>query len=455
MPGLTDQGLEIATIADLREDINAKWRTAFGQSMDVSDRSPDGQFIGCFVEAPALAWEVLEAILSSQDPDKAAGIFLDFVCALSGTVRPQGTLSTVLLTATGTPTTTITRESLVATLSTGQQFKTDPTQDVAIVALDPWVASTAYATDDRVTNASKAYVCTTGGTSAGSGGPVGTDRTVLITDGSAIWRFLGNGTGAVDIAAQATVVGATIAVALDIAEIVNHIGGWDGVVNLLDATVGSERMGDPALRVLRNDELARPGTSPKDAVRTALLDVDRDTEDPVTAATVFVNDTDFVDVDGLGPHSIEPMVRGGSDQAIWDALLANVAAGIRTQGTEIGTALDAEGVAQTMAFSRVTEIDVWIEVTLEKDPALYPADGDDQVKAAIVAWGNALADGYDIVSAAVLAQVFKVTGVTNCDLPFIGIAVSPVTTTTITITKRQRADLDTSRITVTTSDFVP
>jgi hypothetical protein len=455
VPGLTDQGLEIATIEDIRSGINAKWRAAFGQSMDVSDRSPDGQVIGIFSEPMALAWEVLDAIVSSQDPDKAAGIFLDFVCALTGTKRPSGTLSTVLLTATGTPTTTITRGSLVAAASTGQQFRTDPTQDVAIVALGAWVGSTSYATGDKKTNANNAYICTTGGTSAGSGGPIGTDRTVLITDGSAIWRFLGPGTGAVNVAAQATTVGAIIAIALDINQIVTHIGGWDGVVNLLDVTVGSDRMLDPKLRILRNDELARPGTSPQDAIRTALLDVDQSTSDPVTACTVFVNNTDFTDSDGLGPHSIEPMVRGGSDQAIWDALLANVAAGIRTHGTHIGTSIDSEGVAQTMAFSRVTEILIYVAVTLKKNPGTYPADGDAQVKAAIAAYGNALDDGADIVSAAVLAQAFKVAGVTDCNLPFIGIAPTPVTTTTITITKRQRGVWDTTRISITTSDFTP
>lgn len=54
-----------------------------------------------------------------------------------------------------------------------------------------WAASTAYLLNQHVINdSSKVYKCTTAGTSAGSGGPTGTAGSG-ITDGSAVWGYVG------------------------------------------------------------------------------------------------------------------------------------------------------------------------------------------------------------------------------------------------------------------------
>ena len=51
-----------------------------------------------------------------------------------------------------------------------------------------WAASTVYAAGQRVTNNGNVYLCTTGGTSAGSGGPSGGGAT--IADNTAVWQYL-------------------------------------------------------------------------------------------------------------------------------------------------------------------------------------------------------------------------------------------------------------------------
>jgi hypothetical protein len=70
-----------------------------------------------------------------------------------------------------------------------------------------WLASTAYAVGDRVSNGANTYVATTAGTSAASGGPTGTGTG--ITDGTAVWSFEGINeavvTGANQIIAAANV----------------------------------------------------------------------------------------------------------------------------------------------------------------------------------------------------------------------------------------------------------
>lgn len=56
-----------------------------------------------------------------------------------------------------------------------------------------WTATTAYAAGAVVTNSTspvRLYVCTTGGTSAGAGGPIGTGTG--ITDNTAVWSYVGD-----------------------------------------------------------------------------------------------------------------------------------------------------------------------------------------------------------------------------------------------------------------------
>ena len=60
---------------------------------------------------------------------------------------------------------------------------------VAQLTGSAWQSSTAYTAGQRVTNdTGKLYECTTGGTSAGSGGPTGTGA--AITDGSCVWDYV-------------------------------------------------------------------------------------------------------------------------------------------------------------------------------------------------------------------------------------------------------------------------
>jgi len=51
-----------------------------------------------------------------------------------------------------------------------------------------WQAATVYTADDLVYNGANVYICTTGGTSAGSGGPTGTGAG--ITDGTVEWNYV-------------------------------------------------------------------------------------------------------------------------------------------------------------------------------------------------------------------------------------------------------------------------
>lgn len=450
--GLTTDGLLVKTLNVIREELATRIRDNIGASMKVDDRSIIGQISGIVSEMAALVWELAEAVYNSQDPDKATGAALDALCLLTGTFRPQATYSTVTLTLTGTPTVVVPEGSIAKTDSTEVPFET--TEEVTLVAADAWVTATGYAVDDRVTNAGNVYQCVTAGTS--SAGPSGTGTE--ITDGTAEWLYLGEGTGVVDVVARATETGPIEAVAYDITVIDSQVAGWDSVINLSDVSIGNDEATDEELRLLREAELASPGNTPIDALRGDLLNVE-----DVVAVTIFVNNTDTTDADGIPPHAIEALVQptetledeDAFDQSIWDALLANVAAGIKTHGDIEGTATDEQGTAHVMKYSRPTAVPIYIILDVIIDEDEYPLDGDDLIKTAITDWGDAQASGKDAVASAITAQAFSVDGVLDVTSVKLGTAPGPTLSATIPISLREIATYDTVRITVNATTGTP
>jgi uncharacterized phage protein gp47/JayE len=446
MAGLTLTGFVPKSLEEVRSELDEAVRQSFGESIDLSDSSVFGRLNGIIGERFALLWQLLESIYASQDPDKATGAALRAIAALTGTIFEPARSSTTTLTATGDPTTVVDEGSLVATESTGVVFRV--VEDATLIPVPAWTSSTAFDLGERVTNSAKCYECVTAGTSAGSGGPSTEEDDIL--DGTAHWRYLGDGTAAADAEAESSDKGPIVAASGDLTVIQTPIAGWLSVINLLDAELGALDETDEALRVRREAELADIGGTNLDAVRASLLKIDG-----VTAVTVFMNTTDATDSDGVPPHSVEALVQGGDDQAIFDRLLASVAAGIRCHGTTSGTARDSQGTEQPVAFSRPQEIPIYVGVTLLKDADLYPLDGDQQVEDAIVAYGRLQSTGRNVVSSALSAQCFGVLGVLDVVSLFIGVAPAPASETTIAISTRQLAVYDTSRITVSSSDSVP
>jgi uncharacterized phage protein gp47/JayE len=351
--GLLTTGFVPKPLETIRAEINQAFWDTFGNSLDLSDGTPLGKLIGIIAERLATQWEIAEAVNASQDPDTATGARLDSICALTGTIRKAAKSSTATLTLTGTDATSILAGNQASNQVSGERFNT--LADAVLVALTAWAPTTAYVIGDRVSNGGNSYQCTVAGTSAGSGGP--TTEDVAIVDNTVTWTFLGNGTAAVDVNAESANTGPIVGAARDINTIETPVSGWDSVINVLDATLGSDLETDEDLRARRETELTSGGST-VDAVRAALLAVT-----DATSVTNFWNHTDTTDADGVPPHSVEALIQGGADQDIFDALLASVAGGIGTHGSTSGTATDSEGTDHTMKFSRPTEINIYVDMS--------------------------------------------------------------------------------------------
>jgi uncharacterized phage protein gp47/JayE len=447
--GVTEQGFVLKRLEDIRAEVEEELRGLFGPSIDLSPESVEGQFSLVTNEREAVLWELLELLAGVIDPSKLSGSMLEALCALTLTFRRPPSFSVVNVILTGTPSAVIVGGSSLINTQTGStQFQI--VGDAEIVATVGWAPSTAYDEGDIVTTAGQIYRAKSAVADT-IGEPTHTTRegATFHPQPSHYWLWLGEGTGHVETLARAVEAGPVFAAAHALEVIDTPASGWGGVVNLLDVTPGRVQQSDEDLRLTREAELAALGGSPVDALRGRLLKLPG-----VIAATVFFNNTDTTDSDGIPPHSIEAMVRGGDDDAIRALLWATVSAGILTHGTETGIVVDSQGREQTIRFSRPEALEIYVDVSLVKDPLTYPLDGDEQVKAAIVAYGERQQAGKDAVASRIAAAAFDVDGVLDVTVA-IDTAPSPSSSATIPVSLRQLAVYDTGRINVTTNPGVP
>lgn len=389
--GVTATGFVLYDLDTIQADLQVDFQGGFGANLELDPREPAGQLIGILADRFASLWELAEDVYLSNSPDDAIGVGLDTLSAITGAKRTQAFPSLVTVTATGAPGTLVSAARVFKTSDSGSQFQT--------------IA----------------------------------DATV-------------GGGGTVSIPCESVNDGPVIALAGTLNVIVTPVAGLTSVTNPLDAVVGALDETDPALRITREEELQGDGGGTVGSVRAALLLL---SDQGVTAVNVFENDTNVTDGGGLPPWSIECLVTGGTDALVEQTILDHKGGGISTHGTTSGTVLDEDGNPHTIAFSRPTVIPIYVAAALLVDVTKYPLDGDAQVKAAMVGWGDLnLKSGRDVVAAALSAQAFTIPGVLDCVVD-ISLAPSPTLPTTIAISLRQQADLDTSRTTVASTPSTP
>ncbi len=395
-PLLDANGLTIRTQPELQTLLEDAVQEAF-PDVDLVE-GPEQQLIGVLSEELAIAWETIQAVLAAGTT-LAQGVSLDQVTALTGTIRAPATRSQI--------------KAADASLDAGITL---PLGSLAAVDGNP---DAQFRTKTEVTN---------------SGG-----STALIP---------------VDLESLET--GPVAALATELTVIVTPVTGWNSITNPTDAELGTNIATDVELRLLRETELAKGGTTPLDAIRADLqrIKVANGFVSDVTDVTVFQNVGDIDDADGRPPHSVEAVILGGDDQDIADELLAAVGAGIQTFGTtDSQTALDSQGVSHLMAWTRPAVILVFLEIDVDVDGQVFDATlGPPAIEAALIAFQEANLDsGDDVILTALHPSIFGIAGVEDVTAIRIGIAPSPTSTVNLVIAVRDLADFDTSRILVTTT----
>lgn len=254
--------------------------------------------------------------------------------------------------------------------------------------------------------------------------------------------------GVASVEATALLTGPIEATAGTVTVIDTPITGWDSVTNAADAVLGTNEETDAELRARRERSIARDATSIIDSIVAEVLAVPG-----VTALTVLENDTNAT-VNGIPPYNTYVIVRGGDDDAIGQAIFVKKTIGSPTFGTTTVQVPDSQGINHPINFSRPTERDIYVTVTLVKDSD-YPSDGDDQIKQAIVDYANGILVagrgfglGDDVIYSELYTPINTVDGQYVTDLR-IGFAASPTGTTNLTINFDEISVFDTANIVIT------
>lgn len=484
---VTATGLQKKTLVILKTEYEAAFQAIFGNDIDLSPEGPFGQMIGLLAQRDADIWDAIEEIFTSRNPGEATGTSLDNLSAETGVARIDATktrASNVLCYGTeGTALTATIHKakqadnaltySLVTGITiekaTALQVKLEPNTafplaggEVFTVTIDavPYTYNGIGAdTKKIVIDALVGFIV------AGAWGGVSSneDDDFLVLDGedsdtdlipdtsfSVLWNaqfdleLLASGA---TFDADETGVNTLPATTLD--TIATPVAGWDDVYNPGAGVTGRAVETDAELRIRRALTFLS-GAATDEALRSAILN-----EVPgVTTAIVTSNRTMSVDADGRPPKSFEVVVQGGTDALVAQEIWETMPSGIESYGTTTVVVVDSEGTSQSISFSRPTNryMHARITKTLYNEET-FPANGDQAIKDAIVAWSLIeYTPGKDVIRLRISTPVYEIEGLSDITIE-IDDTANPGDVPTLVFTNkpmngRQLAVFDDSRITV-------
>jgi len=395
MAGLTTAGLDIKDLQTIIDAFVAEQLANIDPELYAEADDVLGQLNAIYGAALFDLWQLFELVYHSSFPSTATGTALSNLSEITGTIRREATPSTVLVHLEGTV-------STVVPAGTEGYVETDPTSR---------------------------YVTTADATIAEEGATDFVEVTMeAVTPGTRAAAF-------------------TADVSLTIA---SPVTGLDAITIQADHVPGTDEETDAELRIRREDELARPGSASAEAIRADIL---QDTD--AQSCVVFENYTDQVDANGLPPKSIEVLVwkAGGLDaaekQTLVDEIWESKPAGTETFGTAFGTVLDSGGNSQTVFYSEATEIRTYIEaeVRLEVETDVTFAD----LKEELAAFGDTLRPGDDVLQSDIIRILKANSGVSDVNITTTSPQAddeTPTVGTSLVITGRQIATIDTADITI-------
>lgn len=287
--------------------------------------TPDGLKLAHDAEVFSALDETLQQAYNSKDPNKASGVDLDVIASLTGTSRSEGTASTV----TGFVLSGV--ASPLTTVPAGTIFESVTT-------------GSRWTLDQQ-------------------------------------WTLDSSGQAVVDI--TCTEIGPIEADAGTITRIITTVPGLTSCNNPSPATPGTGIESDSSLRVKRATAVGRPGNNQIDSMLGELYAVDG-----TRRVKVYENDTNTTDSNGLPPHSIAPIIDGGTDADVAMAIYTKKNPGVALYQAGTPVSVDVASPiypdnVKTIKFSRPKYVDMVIAVTIKNDGSL-PSNTEDLIRDAFI-----------------------------------------------------------------------
>lgn len=404
---VTPEGLQIPTIEDELASLEAEQRANIDPNLDTDPESPIGEINGIVLSHQRELWEGLQVAYNGFNPDDAEDFLLDALSALTGTERAAATRSRF----TGSRSLTVNLDA-TTTLPVGTVFH---------VAGDP---ETRFETTEEI-------ISTTAGDYS--------------------------------VEAQCQELGPIHCNAGTLTEIATPVVGLNSVTNDFDARLGTNEDNNAELRTRREKELRATGSGTVDSLQADVFDIELDDESkPIQDCTVLQNDSDVTDGNGLPPHSLEVLVYDGVTQDCPNDVLVQTIwnskpGGIQLYGSSSDIAIDSKGNNRTIYFTRVTIIDIKMNIDLTIDIKTYA--GDATAKAKIKNQFLAKVRPSRVIRfqdyiTALLRDCPGALQVTDIKLGKVGFAFL-ASWTNLSLGLREMGALDTSNITLTTTPGTP
>lgn len=198
--------------------------------------------------------------------------------------------------------------------------------------------------------------------------------------------------------------------------------GWQSVTNPTVATPGNPVETDAALRQRQARSVALNSVDTVEAIAAALLALSG-----VTSVQAYENDTNATDANGLPPHSVSFVVLGGDANQIAKAISDKKTPGAATYGTTSVPVTNDVGVTRIINYFVPTPKTIKVAVTVHPLTAGWTVDIGESIRAAIVAYINALAAGVDVERARLYlpAQLYGAADSLTYNVTNLQIAISP------------------------------
>ena len=223
--------------------------------------------------------------------------------------------------------------------------------------------------------------------------------------------------------------------------IISLVSGWSVVSNTDIAVTGRLLETDSELRTRALKEIVES----KGGIGSAIAKRIRNEVLGVTFAGWQENRTDST-VGELTPHSFNFTVAGGTDADIANMIFIAGGVGIETIGDVETTITRTDGPDMVIRFDRASNVDIYLTANITKN-SNYPANGNDLVKALLVAYGQGYSNGDPVLNHILIGVLNSIPGILTLQI-LQDITPTPLTSANITISALNRANIDISNIIV-------
>jgi hypothetical protein len=504
--GITPDGFVKKTAAIIKAEIDADIEADLSLVIPKNSESNFYQRNQLSADQWAQVWDMMEELYNCMDPALASGECLENIAAMTGTLRPTDDLSAGVLdrivlnegqTIPAGSEVSIgpdgarfrTKEDLVNTLTyrailsvAAEAVEAGPVLAIA-EAIDsiqtPVAGWRAIAAIQSLFRNDPAWTHDDGDTlkfSIDDGAeqtftlnavdypdswPLPTPAEIAVQimeqiEGSDAWGSTDTFVGYLFVGSATEEVGSSIQFTGGTGDIVSYFGFTTDRVagmNSIDFSVGALADDDEAFEETRQEDLVVQGRGNLLAMETRLRQVAG-----VLDVLIYDNDTLTDDVTlNVRAKSIDPVVYGGDDQEVADAIQLGRGTTVFTDGKDITKSVTRnQGEAVNISISRPTEVDLYIDLTVktntdpDKGEVFDTETGPDAVKVAIISknleqFGIAADTQYVFLENA----PHVVPGVEGVTAFFIDTTPSPVTKGNIPIGIREIGVINAANIDVT------